>query len=118
MTYIKVDLKINVEALLQYLTYMELFTYAILYVTELQYSVDSQAGAICTSDGLHPLLGVPDHWLAAHCLYRRTGSTNASLLPLLISSFLWSKCPRRRKNRDSPVVFKYPEAEFMNVQFH
>jgi hypothetical protein len=59
---------------------MELFT-----LNELQVSVDPQAGAVRTSDGLHPLLGVPDHWLAAHGLCRRTGSTNASLLLLLIS---------------------------------
>jgi hypothetical protein len=40
----------------------------MLDVTELQVSVDPQAGAVRTSDGLHPVLGVPDHWLAAHCL--------------------------------------------------
>jgi hypothetical protein len=59
----------------------------MLDVTELQACVDPQAGAVRTSDGLHSVLGVPDHWLVAHCLCRRTGSTNASLLPLLISSF-------------------------------
>ncbi len=80
LNFFNVALKINLEALFHYLTYMELFTF-----TELQVSVDPQAGAVRTSDGLHPLLGVPDHWLAAHCLCRRTSSANASLLPLLIS---------------------------------